>query len=195
MIDYQTENISQKCSDLFETEKLRQSKELSRSILVSHFGYFSQDLVNGFSENVEEYLISSGEKKQIIKRIFSILIEGLQNIRVHGRSDNSGKSYGSFLIGKNDESFQIIFGSLMPADKKNGIEKRIEMLNSLKDDEVKEHYMEVLSNGIISSRGNAGLGLITMRLKSKNKIEAVFHKVSEDFYFFNLFILVEKIQD
>ena len=69
----------------------------SRKILVSHYGTFSQDLVGSLSNSVEELLISIGDKKMVIKRMFSILLEGLQNIRIHGQNDNYGESTRFFV--------------------------------------------------------------------------------------------------
>ncbi|MES2587436.1 MAG: SiaB family protein kinase [Bacteroidota bacterium] len=192
MIEFQTKNISDRCKEIYDLQKRYLVDDLKLSIILSHFGYFSQDLVNGFSENIEEILISNGDKKQIIKRIFSILIEGLQNIRVHGESDDDGKFYGSFYIAKNENEFKIIFGSLMKTDKKQLIENRLEKLNALHEDDVKEHYMVVLSNGIVSEKGNAGLGFITMRLKSKNLVKPTFFAVSDDLQFFTIELTIAK---
>ena len=192
MIEFQTITISDRSKEIFDIQKNYLKKDLNMSVFLSHFGYFSQDLVNGFSENVEEILISAGEKKQIIKRIFSILIEGLQNIRVHGELDNLGKHYGSFLISKNDLEYKIIFGSLMKSDNKETIEERIKTLNALNEDDVKEHYMVVLSNGIVSEKGNAGLGFITMRLKSKNQVKPNFFAVSDELQYFTIEITISK---
>jgi hypothetical protein len=191
MIEFQTINISERCREIYEKQLISLKKEEGMSVMLSHFGYFSQDLVNGFSENIEEILISSGEKKGILKRIFSILIEGLQNIRVHGEKDNDGEHYGSCIVAKSSSNYKIIFGSLMKTELKNTIKNRIDTLNSLEEDRVKEHYMTVLSNGIVSATGNAGLGFITMRLKSKNLVQASFYEVAENLQAFIIELTIE----
>lgn len=186
MIDFQTLSVSERCREVFDLQKNYIKIERQLTVMVSHFGYFSQDLVNGFTENTEEVLISAGEKKQLIKRIFSILIEGLQNIRVHGEADENGNSYGSFILARSNEHYVILFGSLVKSENKESLEARINHLNTLDEDEIKEHYMKVLSNGIVSARGNAGLGFITMRAKSKMPLQVKFYPVSGDFYFFTV---------
>ena len=184
MTDFQTITVPNRCKEIFNLQKNHIKIDEQLHVIVSHFGYFSQDLVNGFSENVEDILTSAGEKKQIIKRIFSIIIEGLQNIRVHGEADSEGKYHGSFILAKDENKYTIIFGSLIKSENKIPLEKRIENLNSLQEDEIKDHYMSVLTNGIASATGNAGLGFITMKLKSKTNIKTKFYPVSEDLYFF-----------
>lgn len=192
MIEFQTITVSERSREIYDRQLNYLKNELGMSLLLSHFGYFSQDLVNGFSENIEEILISAGEKKQLLKRIFSILIEGLQNIRVHGESDEEGEYYGSSIIAKDNSSYKIIFGSLMKAENKLIIEERINTLNNLKEEDVKEHYMAVLSNGIVSATGNAGLGFITMRLKSKNLVKASFYELSSTLYYFSIELTLQK---
>lgn len=192
MIEFQTASVSERCNEIFELKKNYIKIDQQLALVLSHFGYFSQDLVNGFTENVEEILISAGEKKQIIKRVFSILIEGLQNIRVHGQKDEHGKQYGSFILAKDSSKYCIIFGSLIKSEAKSSLEERINNLNSLEDEAVKELYMSVLTNGIVSVTGNAGLGFITMRLKSKNKLKLRFYQVSEELNYFTVEINLEK---
>lgn len=184
MIDFQAISVSNRSKEVYDLQKNHLLVNERLHIVLSHFGYFSQDLVNGFTENVEEILISAGEKKQVIKRIFSILIEGLQNIRVHGEADENEKYYGSFILAKNEHKYVILFGSLIKSENKPKLEERIETLNSLDDQQVKENYMTVLTNGIVSITGNAGLGFITMRLKSKSKIKASFYPVSDSLTYF-----------
>lgn len=192
MIDFQTLSVSERCKEVFEKEKSHLKDELNMSLVLSHFGYFSQDLVNGFTEGIEEILISAGEKKQIQKRVFSILIEGLQNIRFHGEKDDQDKFYGLFILAKNQDKIVIYFGNLLNAENKDSLNERLKALNSLEEEDVKEHYMSVLSNGIISAKGNAGLGFITMRLKSKSKLNYQFYAVSEALNLFTVEIHLNK---
>lgn len=186
MVELTTISNTDKCREIFEKEKARFEHTLKMSVILSHFGYFSQDLVNGFTESIEEILISSGEKKQTVKRVFSILIEGLQNIRFHGKKDESGKNYGLFFLAKNQKQIGVFLGSLIGDEDKRVLENRLVALNELTEDEVKEMYMNILSNGEISVKGNAGLGFITMRMKSKSKLNFCFHELSGNLFLFTV---------
>lgn len=161
-------------------------------IIVSHFGEFSQDLVNSLTTNIEEMMLEAGDKKGVVKRMFSVLVEGLQNIRIHGERDSNGQQV-SFLIVLQDEDFyKITFGNLVQANKIANILERIEKLNQMDPDQVKELYMETLSNGIMSNKGGAGLGFITMSLKSKNQIEYISEDVSDDLVFLSQIIKIDR---
>ena len=149
------------------------------SVFISHFGYFSQDFVNNLVEEIEARLLESGEKKSVVKRIFSILVECLQNIRLHGERDSDGEQTSFFIITQSEQKYCIYLGNLVFNINIDKIKERIEQVNALNEEEVKQLYLSVLTNGIISSRGGAGLGYITMAIKSKNKIEGFFKSIDE----------------
>lgn len=162
--------------------------------MVSHFGEFSQDLVNSLTTTIEDMMLESGDKKGVVKRMFSILVEGLQNIRIHGERDEDGNQVSFLIVLQNDDNYKVTFGNLIKAKNIDMIINRIEDLNKLDEDEVKEMYMSVLSNGIMSNKGGAGLGFITMALKSKNKLGYISEEVSDDLVFFSVQIDLERVK-
>lgn len=155
-------------------------------IVLSHFGEFSQDLVNSLSEGLEQIMVTNNVKKTIIKRMFSIMIEGLQNIRIHGAKDNGGKQLGHVIVLDEGENYTISLGNLIQDKKKAFITDHLNDLNAMDQAEVKEYYMKVLGNGLLSEKGGAGLGFITMCLKSKSKLEYNFHDCKDDFSYFEV---------
>lgn len=155
------------------------------SVIIAHFGRFSQDLVNSISEGVENILLSTDVKKGIIKRMFSILIEGLQNIRIHGGADTEDNQIGHVIVLRSNESYKVSFGSYATEDDKKFLTKHLNDLNSKSMEEVKELYLKVLSNGFLSNKGGAGLGFITIALKSKSSIHFDFHDTDyKNLYYF-----------
>lgn len=180
------------CQDRFDNLISYHVDEEGGSIYTSHVGEFSQDYVNAVSAELEERMFEDGEKKAIIKKIFSIIVEGLQNIRIHGEEDITGHQSSFFLLIKNDASFIIYLGNLIPNKIVEDIKQRVETVNSLDRSELKELYMNVLTNGVISSKGGAGLGYITMAMKSGNPLEYNFGKVNDSLSLYDLKITVNR---
>lgn len=114
------------------------------------------------------------------------MIEGLQNIRIHGAADDGGKQLGHVIVLDEGDHYIISLGNLIPDKKKSFITNHLNELNAMDLAEVKEYYMKVLSNGLLSEKGGAGLGFITMALKSKSKLEYAFHQCQDDFSFFEV---------
>ena len=146
------------------------SIEEQRSIAVNHFGVFSQDLINSIANGVEEIMISSGDTKKVIKRVFSILIEGLQNIHSHGEKDELNRQLAFLFLCKNTASYKIVFGNIIQNEDRENLIEYLERINRLENQELKDLYINVLTNGFLSLKGGAGLGFLMMRIKSENTL-------------------------
>jgi len=157
-----------KSSYLRYLEKLQVKEELTVS--VNHFGVLSQDLINSLSLSVEELMVSFGDDKKTIKRIFSILIEGLQNIRLHAERDEEDRPLAFLLLCKSREIYRIVFGNMIQNADREILENYLNKINGLDDGSLKELYLRILSQGYLSKKGGAGLGFIMMRMKSQNQL-------------------------
>ncbi len=163
-----------------------------KKIVISHFGEFTQELVNSISNGVEEMMIDSGDKKGVVKRMFSILVEGLQNIRIHGEKDESGNQTSFLIIAQDEDVYLVTIANLIYNSNRETIERRIDEINQHDEAEIKTLYMEVLTNGIISNKGGAGLGFITMAMKSKNKLNYKIEEIDDNLSCFSLEIRLNR---
>ncbi len=193
---YTTEDIIDTASkSVFDSIRDRYVKEDSLAVVMSHCGVFSQDLVNSLGEGAEEILISSNEKRQMIRKIFSVLIEGLQNIKIHGEPTKENVKSGILVLAKGEDCYKITFGNLILNDFVPSMEERLTELNQLDEVELKERYMKVLSEGILSNKGGAGLGFITMRMKAKSKLNFHFQKVSDEKSVFTFELIINRLTE
>tara|TARA_B110000285_G_scaffold166135_1_gene185627 strand:+ start:1356 stop:1913 length:558 start_codon:yes stop_codon:yes gene_type:complete len=161
-------------------------------VLVSHFGAFSQDLVNSLTLNVENLLQSKNIKKQVIKRIFSILIEGLQNIRLHGQKDEASRQLGYFILSESCDKFHISLANLISSDDFKKVDNYIERINNYSEQELKKTYLAVLENEFLSTKGRAGLGFITTRIKSGSPLKHSYFALKGGSFLFTFRIDLEK---
>tara|TARA_B100001778_G_C18593940_1_gene633656 strand:- start:694 stop:1251 length:558 start_codon:yes stop_codon:yes gene_type:complete len=161
--------ILPKCENIYNNSKNLLKKE-GFELLFSYFGEFKTSKINEFTSETEEYLITKKEPKKIIKSFFNILIEGLQNIKNHGEFSANGQQLAYCNIVTNEDIYIIHFANLIISKKVDALNKAINRLNNTDYDGVKEIYLDTLTNGEISKKGGAGLGVITMAMKSKNKI-------------------------
>jgi hypothetical protein len=187
-------NLVQKYNSRFQEIFAKYNISSDGRVLVSHFGEFSQELVNSLSTSVENMMLESGDKKGVVKRMFSILVEGLQNIRIHGGRDENDNQVSFIIVIKTPETYKIILSNLVSSSQIDKITSRIDKLNTMDLSQIKERYMEVLSNGIMSNKGGAGLGFITMALKSKNKLNYTSEKIGQHLHALTLEITLDRIK-
>jgi hypothetical protein len=162
------------------------------SVLLAHFGDLNQDLVNSLTLNVEEMMVSAGDRKPLIKRVFSILIEGLQNILIHGEKQD-GTQPALLIVASNESHYRIVLGNIAQQQDMEKLIGYLNKLNEMDDEHVKSFYLEVLNNGLISSKGGAGLGFITMRMKSKDQLHYTFEGCGDNRLFFSISTDLERL--
>ena len=169
------------------------SSDNKKSVMVNHFGEFSQDLINSIASSVEEQMIHAGDQKKVVKRVFSILIEGLQNIRLHSERGEDGKQQAYLMLIKNPTFYKIGFGNLIQQEDIQIIEEYLARINSMDQIELKTLYTSILTNGYISKKGGAGLGFLTMRMKSENPLSYQLLKFSNGLAFFSVEVQINRV--
>tara|TARA_B110000046_G_C12934341_1_gene372890 strand:- start:154 stop:735 length:582 start_codon:yes stop_codon:yes gene_type:complete len=190
----QRNTLVDKCNAQFQKIFGEYNIEADGRIIVSHFGEFSQDLVNSLTTSIEEMMLDSDDKKGAVKRMFSILVEGLQNIRIHGEKDSDGNQVSFLIVLQNEDNYKVTLGNLVKGDIVGKLISRIDELNGMDRGAIKGLYMDTLSNGIMSKKGGAGLGFITMSLKSNHTIGHESIQVSDDLVFFTQNAMIDRVK-
>ncbi len=169
--------VSEKLIAQLETQKIFDSylseytQELNYSIVVSHFGDFSQDLIHSLAAGVENAMISFGDQIHINKRMFSILIEGMQNARIHGGEDENGEKTACLIVAKSEKNYKILLGNIVDKEDRSALKMYLGNINNHDANELKALYLKVLKEGYFLKKGSSGLGVISMRLKSSNDLK------------------------
>lgn len=168
-------------------EKLIFDTQQRENILVSHIGELHQGVISTLENNVEERISSLQISKGPVKKIFFISVEILQNMFIHGQKNKQREQHNFFILSKNDGLVNIISANLVSNDSIPAIEKQIEVINSFEmEKDLKAYYLEHLENNTMSEKGGAGLGFITIGMKSGNKLKTNFKKINYDFSLFTL---------
>lgn len=159
--------------------------EAGVTIVVSHFGEFQRDFVSSLAESIEDLMVSRGDTVMVRKRMFSILIEGLENVRKHGDIDENDKQVGYLIIAADESAYQIIIGNLVSTRNRELVEQYISKINAYSESELIEKYTSVLENEFLAKQGGSGLGLITTRIKTGNSLSHVCFPVHDEVYLFS----------
>jgi hypothetical protein len=172
-------------------QKLLNQYQNDETILVSHYGELSQSVISSLEESVEEKVVSMQVSKGPLKKIFFISVETLQNVLIHGEKNNQGEQHNFFILVKNGSAINVISANLVANSSIPALEKQISIINSFEDEKgLKSYYLEHLENNTLSEKGGAGLGFITIGMKSGNKLKVDFQKINDQF---SLFILISSV--
>lgn len=174
MVEISNDTTAYLLRQIYDRTKFQNSEILEAEVVAEYFGDINESSISRITEDVETKLINRLENRKITKRIFSIFIEGLQNIYKHGLADEKGKHMGACLLTKTDTLYRIHFLNISSEAEIAPMSEYLDFLNGLSMDETKKFYMKRLVNGEISDRGGASLGYIIMKLKSNNNINFKF---------------------
>lgn len=185
-----TEQIVSHCQQQFNVLLIRYG-QADFTVLLQYFGPLDQGRTYEISNEIEEILNKTEDSRSTIKRIFSILIEALQNIRLHSLKNVVQDQLAGVIVARKGKQYEISIINLADENSKLILENRIEATNRMNASELKRSYLETMTDGVISDKGGAGLGIITIAMKSKQKIEFDFHRIVPGLYIFEIRFRVE----
>ena len=165
-------------------------------VFFSYEGDISSERINTILEEVEGKFAESSTNLKVRKKVYNIMVEALQNLYHHSDDvpeylvEKIGKKFGLIIISTNNEEYMLTVGNYILADKVGFLTEKIEKINSLSSDELKEMYKFILNFQKLSSKGGGGLGLIDIARKSENKLGYKFYTCNENYYFYRLDIFV-----
>ncbi len=182
-------------SDQFEIYDLYDQME-RKNIMLSFKGELTSELLNSILSVVEGKLAHLDTNSVTRKKVFNVLVELLQNLYHHrgispiiGRTDNP-ESAVIIMIARNATGYSIITGNFIDNQNVSHLKKRLEEINSMSKQDLKELYKSVLNNGVMSEKGGGGLGMIDIARKAGEKLDFGFIPFDENNSFFSLNVKV-----
>jgi len=147
-------------------------------------GNFTDDLTGRILSLAETNMEVESESSKTRKKVYFIMVESLQNITRHQGNAQERLMDGFFSIHKFKTGYLITSGNIIENHEIDNLRQKLEMVNSMNSDRLKEYSQEILKSGGFSDKGGAGLGLIEMVRKSGNKLEYDFKKLDDRFSYF-----------
>jgi hypothetical protein len=166
-------------------QSITQLTQLTDDLIVDFNGELSQEMISKLESDIESRSLDLALPKQVLKKLFFISVETLQNMLIHGAKLPDGASNNIFVISKKENSIVIKSSNLILNSEIQKIRSHLELINGFEDDKaLKEFYISNLSNSQMSAKGGAGLGFITIAMKSGNKLKYEFHDLEDNYSVF-----------
>ena len=165
-------------------------------VILAYKGSITSDLINDILETVEKKLEEANADSKLRKKIYNVLVESLQNLFHHiemvheGIEEELDPKFGILVIDRENEIYKVTTGNFVNSKRIKFLKEKIDKINSLTKDELKDMYKFILNHQRLSAKGGGGLGLVDIARKSGNKLEYAFYNYNDDYYFFNLTIRV-----
>ena len=166
-----------------------------KNVLLSFKGMITSELLTTILQIMESKMDHIEEKPKVKRKVFNILVECLQNLYHHIDQDEviyipTEDKSALLMISKKDGQYEITTGNYMRSDDVEPLKNKLDLVNSMDKAELKAYYKKVLSEGSLSSKGTAGLGMIDIARKSGKKLEYGFEPVNDKTTFFSLAVKI-----
>jgi hypothetical protein len=164
------------------------------NILLSFKGDITSELLTSILQIMENKMDNMQEEPKMKRKVYNVLVECLQNLYHHmddvSEMDTDKNRSAIFMIGKISNVYTIFTGNYIANENIHGLKSRLDEVNSLTKEELKEHYKKVLNNGEMSMKGGGGLGMIDIARKTGEKLDYNFLEIDNKVSFFTLNIKV-----
>jgi Family of unknown function (DUF6272) len=170
---------------------------LNKNLILVYEGEFTQEITKSVLAMAERNMEAFGEDTNIKRKVFNVMVECLQNISKHSDTgdEHSPMRKAIFVIGKMDTEYVITSGNTILTQKVSYLAERLEKINNLDKEGLKNLYKDIIKNGAISDKGGAGLGFVDMARKSGNKLIFDFEPINDDLTFFLLQTTITRTQN
>lgn len=158
----------------------------SENIVFSHFGDFTPAKIEHTIKLIESSILELGDKRQLMKRFTSLLLELLQNITLHAARDKSGHMHSYLVVVRSGEFYRLMTGNLIMLEDMAFLHDRLNELNGMDKSSLRKLYIETLCNDEFSYKGGAGLGLLTVAKRADQKLDYQLDKINDTFGYFRL---------
>jgi hypothetical protein len=94
------------------------------------------------------------------------------------------------VVERDNDQYKVITGNFIQSQKIQFLKEKIDKINSMTKDELKDMYKFILNHQKISAKGGGGLGLVDIARKTGKSITYEFYPYNDTYSFFNLTIEV-----
>lgn len=184
---------------MFDIYNLYERME-SHNIMLSFKGVITSELLSSILQIMEAKLDKMEEHPKTRKKVFNVLVECLQNLYHHIDDYPSGvgpsdRKSAIFMIGRQANHYDIITGNFILNENVDYLKERLEVVNQMSREELKEYYKAILNNGEMSQKGGGGLGMVDIARKSGQKLDFNFKRIDDTYSFFSLGVKIEQEQE
>lgn len=135
-------------------------------------------------------------KKPARKRLYGTVVETIDNIYKYaaGNADEklSKKKLPMLVVKKLGKEFVVTVGNLVTSDIVEDLKFKLDRVNQLDNEALKTLYEDVINQEAGEEDKGAGLGLITMALRTEQDITYKFTVVDQIHSFFQMQIIINE---
>ncbi|KPL12861.1 MAG: hypothetical protein AMS26_16070 [Bacteroides sp. SM23_62] len=159
-------------------------------IIFEYKGSVDFETIDPLIERLKKLPAYQAIKRSVQKRIYSIFVECVENIYKHSISESfyiNDENITPYLsLYRQHNKYIIGTGNIVLNKSINRLRNRLEQINQMDRPGLKASYADIINKEFISDEDGAGLGLLTIALKTENKINYNFTSLDDQYSYFEM---------
>lgn len=165
--------------------------EIEREEILRHFGPLSYEEIGFLLNKMTVILERRGMSITVKKKVYATMVESLENIYKHQDIIEKDLEYHPrFSLYIDDQNLSIFVSNSILNLKISPLKSKLERVNNLDKDGLKDLYKNTILSGNVSPKGGAGLGIINIAKVSENKINFSFVTINEKYSYFTINVVI-----
>jgi hypothetical protein len=156
-------------------------------------GHISPDIGKEVISFTETRLSEDDIALNLRKRVFSILVEILENVSKYSPGKEPEEKFGMPLaiLRLDGKTYSLTTGNLILNESVPHLREKLDNINKFDKMGLKEAFRKSLSDQLYNPESTGNMGLLDMARKSGSKLEYVFEKINDHYSYYTLAIKVE----
>ncbi len=157
-------------------------------------GHVSPDIGEEVLSITETKLASEDVETRLRRRIFSIMVEILENVSKYNPGRETEELYGMpvVIVRLENGKFVLTTGNLILNSNVTELKEKLDNINSFDRSELKGLFYKSLSGQTIETDSTGNMGLIAVARKSGSKLDYQFKKVNDLYSYYMLSVRVDE---
>jgi hypothetical protein len=156
-------------------------------------GHITPDVGKEVLSFTETKLSEEDIESNLRRRVFSILVEILENVAKYSPGREQEEQFGMpvAMIRMIEKEYSLTTGNLILNANVEHLREKLDIINTFDKIGLKELFRKSLSGQTISNDSTGNMGLIDMARKSGSKLEYQFEKINDLYSYYTLTVKVE----
>ena len=160
-------------------------------------GHISQDVGKEVLSFTETKLVEDDIESSLRRRVFSILVEIIENVAKFSPGREAEEKYGMpvAMIRFENNIYSITTGNLILNENIENLKGKLDTINQNDKEGLKKLFRKSLTGQTKSTESTGNMGLIDMARKSGSKLVYRFEKINDLYSYYTLTVKVEENED
>ncbi len=157
-------------------------------------GHISADVGDEVLSIAETKLTEEDIESNLRKRVFSILVELLENVARYSPGKEAEIKFGMpvAIVKLVDQTFSITTGNLILNTQVDHLKEKIDIINKYDKKGLREFFIKSLSGQTINTDSTGNMGLIDMARKSGSKLDYQFEIINDLYSYYILTVNISE---